>query len=176
MVLTAAIGVSGCLSDPMPPQPSLPPIQQARATLTTETGMPAGEASFTQLDNGIRVVLNVEGLPPGVHAAHIHGTGVCAPPGYQSAGGHWNPEGRQHGRDNPEGQHMGDMPNIIVGQSGTGTLEVTISYAWIGEGDGTLLDDDGAAMMIHAGPDDYLSDPAGNAGPRIACGVIEPAG
>jgi len=176
VVLAAAIGASGCLSNPMPPQPGASPIQQARATLTVDGSIPAGEAVFTQLDNGIRVVLNVEGLPPGVHAAHIHETGSCAPPNYTSAGGHWNPEGREHGRDNPEGQHMGDLPNIIVGQSGTGTLEVIVSYAWIGEGGDTLLDDDGAAVMIHAGPDDYMSDPAGNAGPRIACGVIEPVG
>jgi Cu-Zn family superoxide dismutase len=178
MVVAAAVPLAaGCMANEAPPaEAGPPPAEQARAVLTVDGSTPVGEATFTQLDNGVRVMLRVDGLPPGVHAAHIHTTGTCTPPNYTSAGGHWNPEGHQHGRDNPEGQHMGDMPNIIVGESGAGTLEVTISYARIEGGPMAMLDEDGAAVMIHAGPDDYHSNPAGNAGPRIACGVIEPVG
>lgn len=167
-----------CACAPMANEPAYapPPIADvAEAVLRDASGAMVGEAYMTQLDQGIRVVLRVEGLPPGVKAAHIHTAGRCDPPDFTSAGGHWNPQGREHGRNNPAGQHMGDMPNIIVGQGGTGLLEVTITGGRIDGGVRALLDDDGAAVMIHAGPDDYESDPTGNAGGRIACGVLRPA-
>ncbi|MGP1283592.1 MAG: superoxide dismutase family protein [Parasphingopyxis sp.] len=162
---------------PVADAPVSPPPQAAEvaeAVLRDASGAPRGEAMLTQLDQGIRLVLRVENMEPGVRAAHVHMTGRCDAPDFTSAGGHWNPFGREHGRDNPAGQHMGDMPNLIVGQNGTGLLEVTITGGRIEGGDAALLDEDGAAVMIHAGPDDYRSDPTGNAGPRIACGVIEP--
>jgi len=155
-----------------PPPPPL--IESAEAVLRDASGAVRGDAMLIQLDQGIRLVLHVEGMTPGVKAAHIHMTGRCDAPGFASAGGHWNPRGREHGRDNPAGQHMGDMPNLIVGQNGTGLLEVIITGGRIGNGTAALLDEDGAALIIHAGPDDYRSDPAGDTGPRIACGIIEP--
>lgn len=172
IALSAAL--AGCVSSGAEPAPPPPPsVEFAEATLRDASGAPRGDATITQLDQGIRLVLRVENMPPGVKAAHIHTTGRCDPPDFTSAGGHWNPFGREHGRDNPAGQHMGDMPNIIVGQDGTGLLEVTITGARIEGGNAELLDADGAAVMIHAGPDDYRSDPTGNASGRIACGVIE---
>ncbi|MGJ8536655.1 MAG: superoxide dismutase family protein [Parasphingopyxis sp.] len=157
-----------------PAPPPAPPVERAEAVLRDASGDVRGDAVLVQLDQGIRVVLRARGMAPGVKAAHIHMTGQCEGPGFASAGGHWNPLGREHGRENPGGQHMGDMPNLIVGQDGMGLLEVIITGGRIDQGRAPLLDEDGAALMIHAGPDDYRSDPAGDAGPRIACGVIEP--
>lgn len=170
----AVVACSPMAADPEPAP--LPPVGSVEASLADGYGAYRGTARLTQVDQGIRVVIDVQNMPPGVKAAHIHTTGRCDGPDFQSAGGHWNPYDRQHGRENPQGQHMGDMPNLIVGQDGTGHLEVTITDAWIEGGRAPLLDDDGAAVMIHAGPDDYRSDPAGDAGSRIACGVITPVG
>lgn len=129
-----------------------------------------GELAITETANGLRVQGTLVGLPPGERAIHIHTTGVCEAP-FTSAGPHWNPTNRQHGSDNPEGAHHGDMMNIVVGADSTVTIdEMTPAGAF--HGDGGLLDEDGAAIVIHAAKDDYKSDPAGNAGDRIACGVI----
>jgi superoxide dismutase, Cu-Zn family len=173
--ILSSLAVMACApmeTDPAPPP--LPPVERAEAILHDASGAVRGDAVLIQLDQGVRLVIRAEGMAPGVKAAHIHMTGRCDGPGFTSAGGHWNPLGREHGRDNPAGQHMGDMPNLIIGQDGMGLLEVIISGARIEDGRFPLLDEDGAALMIHAGPDDYRSDPAGAAGPRIACGVIEP--
>lgn len=151
-------------------------VVSARAELADASGAPRGTATISETGTGIRVAIDARNLPPGVHAAHLHTTGACVPPDFASAGGHWNPLGREHGRENPRGQHMGDMPNLIVGQDGTGVLEITIDGARLAGGDAALLDEDGAAVVIHATADDYRSDPAGNAGARIACGVVAPIG
>lgn len=154
--------------------PPPPLVERAEAVLRDASGAVRGDAVLIQLDQGIRLILRAQGMTPGVKAAHIHMVGRCDGPGFTSAGGHWNPLGREHGRDNPAGQHMGDMPNLIVGQDGTGLLEVIVTDGRIDDSHIALLDQDGAAVMIHAGPDDYHSDPAGDAGSRIACGIIEP--
>jgi Cu-Zn family superoxide dismutase len=159
---------------PAPEQPEPVFAGIADAVLVDAAGAPRGDALITQLDQGLRLLIRVEGVPPGVHAVHIHTIGRCEAPDFRSAGGHWNPAGREHGRDNPRGQHRGDMPNLIVGQNGTGLVEVTITGGHIEGGPQSLLDADGSAIMLHARPDDYRSDPAGAAGPRIACGIIEP--
>jgi len=144
----------------------------AIAVLANAEAKPVGEARFFQEEGGIRVELSASGLTPGAHGAHIHMTGRCDAPDFKSAGGHWNPAGKQHGLENPQGAHFGDMPNLDISADGTGKLSYTIAGARIEGGDNPLLDADGAAMVIHSGPDDMKSDPAGNAGGRIACGVI----
>lgn len=144
----------------------------ASASLMAGDGSARGTATVTQASDGLHVKVMAAGLTPGVHAAHVHTTGLCTPPAFTSAGGHWNPTGRQHGRDNPAGMHMGDMPDLIVGPDGTGMLEYVIPGGMIATGSMPLLDADGAAIVIHASPDDNRSDPAGNAGARIACGVL----
>ncbi|RED16018.1 superoxide dismutase family protein [Parasphingopyxis lamellibrachiae] len=175
LAILSPVTFAACAPMAEEPAPTpAPPVERAEAVLRDASGAVRGDAVLVQLDQGIRLVLRAEDMAPGVMAAHIHMTGRCEVPGFTSAGGHWNPLGREHGRDNPAGQHMGDMPNLIVGQDGMGLLEVIIIGGRIDQGRAPLLDEDGAALMIHAGPDDYRSDPAGDAGPRIACGVIEP--
>jgi superoxide dismutase, Cu-Zn family len=142
--------------------------QRAVATLQTAQGSAAGSATASVADGGIRLALNVEGLPPGEHGAHVHMTGRCDAPNFESAGGHWNPTEAPHGLEEPPGQHAGDMPNLTVGSDGRGSLEYTLQG---GSFDG-LLDGDGSTMMIHADADDQRTDPSGNSGGRIACGVF----
>ncbi len=144
----------------------------AHAKLLAGDGAARGEASVTEAPDGLHVVVKARGLTPGIHAVHVHTTGRCIAPDFASAGGHWNPTNRQHGSDNPAGKHMGDMPNMQVGADGNGALEYLIPGGTIRDGANPLLDADGAAVVVHAGADDNVSDPAGNAGGRAACGVL----
>jgi Cu-Zn family superoxide dismutase len=130
-----------------------------------------GHGEFVASPVGVKLVLHVEGAPPGEHGAHIHEKGDCSDPEAKNAGGHWNPAGHQHGAPPPTSSHLGDLGNVTVGADGTGHLEVT-SEGWK-LGDGSAEDLLGKAVVIHGGPDDLVSDPAGNSGPRIGCGVIQ---
>lgn len=121
---------------------------------------------------GVRVRVTAEGLAPGTYAVHVHAVGRCDPPDFASAGPHWNPTTRQHGRLNPMGPHFGDLPNLSVGTDGVGTVELTIAGAWLRTGERPMIDGDGASLVVHANPDDYRTDPSGNSGARIACGVL----
>ncbi len=143
----------------------------ARAELAAADGASAGVATITQEGTGLKVSFMSQRLPIGPHAVHIHTTGKCDGPGFESAGPHWNPENKQHGMENPKGSHKGDLPNMTVAGNGTGSIMYTIPNATLAD----VLDADGAAFMVHADPDDNVSDPAGNAGGRIACGVIKGA-
>lgn len=145
----------------------------AGATLLDAEGSVVGTVELVSTPGGgILVRAALEALPPGVHAFHIHETGVCTPPSFASAGGHYAPHGRAHGVLSSEGRHAGDLPNIHVPLAGALTFELFVDHATLKEKDGGLLDTDGSAFVIHAGPDDYRTDPAGDAGPRIACGPI----
>ena len=121
---------------------------------------------------GVRVRVEAAGLAAGAYAVHLHDIGLCEPPAFQSAGQHWNPTGRQHGRLNPLGHHFGDLPNLTVGTDGAGAVEFVIAGASLRGGEHALLDRDGAALVIHVAPDDYRTDPSGNSGARLACGVV----
>lgn len=147
----------------------------ARAVLRDAGGATRGTAEVREQSGALALTLAVEGLAPGVYAAHMHTTGRCDAPDFMSAGGHWNPQGRQHGKDNPAGAHMGDLPNIAVGQDGRGQMEAVIGGARLTGGIAAVLDADGAAVIVHQRPDDYRTDPTGNAGGRQLCGVLEPA-
>lgn len=146
--------------------------ETVRAELRDAGGQPVASATASQDGDRLRVRVQATGLPPGVHGVHVHAVGRCDPPDFASAGPHWNPAGRQHGSLNPQGPHMGDMPNLTVGADGRGTLEFEIPAGRVRDGAQALLDADGAALVVHASPDDYRTDPSGNSGARIACGVF----
>lgn len=123
--------------------------------------------------HGVLILLQGQDLPPGEHAFHIHETGRCEAPTFQSAGGHYAPRGREHGFLVPRGPHAGDLPNLHIPQDGRLVIEVLAPGVTLRPGaPNTLFDEDGSALVVHAGPDDYRSQPAGDAGGRIACGVI----
>lgn len=146
----------------------------AVAELQNSQGDIVGMAVLTEGSDGVHIALSVFDLPTGVHALHIHAAGSCEAPDFKSAMGHFNPFERQHGLKNPQGAHAGDLPNIVVDEGGAGAFAVTAQLVTLGDGPNSLFREGGTALMIHAGPDDYVSDPAGAAGPRLACGVIRP--
>ncbi|WP_395848966.1 superoxide dismutase family protein [Cystobacter fuscus] len=144
--------------------------RSAIATLDSRSdSLTTGKATFTESGDKVTLDLEVAGATPGQHGAHIHQTGDCTAADASSAGGHWNPAGVSHGAADP-GHHLGDLGNIEIGQDGRGTLKVT-KQAWK-IGDGSAQDVVGKALVIHAGQDDLATDPAGNSGGRVACGVI----
>ncbi len=148
----------------------------AGAELRNAKGESVGTAVLIQRDEGVMVVLKVHGLPPGLHGFHIHAVGKCDPPAYTTAGGHFNPHGKKHGLKNPDGLHAGDLPNLLVGPDGKATIEVVAPHVTLGEGKHALFQPGGTALVIHADPDDEKTDPTGNSGSRIACGVITKEG
>jgi Cu-Zn family superoxide dismutase len=168
----AVLVLSGCGLLGGGGEPPSPRGQTARATFVNAQGQPAGTATLTSTGDGVFISAQLRSLPEGTHAMHVHQTGRCEPP-FESAGGHFNPTNREHGFLNPAGQHAGDLPNITVRSDGTAAAEVYAPGLALSDGANALLDGDGAALVVHAGVDDYRSNPAGNAGPRIACGVVE---
>ena len=142
------------------------------ATMRDASGRELGALTLTDAGGGISVSGTLRGLPPGEHGMHIHMVGRCDPPSFESAGGHWNPTTRQHGSENPQGPHLGDMPNVTVGADSTATVQGTANGGSLRGATNMLLDTDGAAIVIHAARDDYKTDPSGGSGARIACGVI----
>lgn len=146
-------------------------ITIATATLTGETGNRMGGVVLSRAGSSLSVSLTIDRLEPGERAFHLHTKGLCEGPDFTSAGGHLNPFEKSHGQLSTNGKHLGDLPNITISEAGS----LTQTFALDGTADELLpliFDEDGTAVMIHAGPDDYLSDPAGAAGPRIACGVL----
>ncbi len=145
--------------------------QTANAKLADKSGKDVGTVELVQTPAGVLLKLAIKGLPSGEHAFHIHAVGKCEPP-FESAGPHFNPENQKHGIMAGHG-HAGDMPNLHIPQSGELIVEVLNAAVTVEKGKpNSMLDSDGSAIVIHAGKDDYKSDPAGNAGERIACGVI----
>ncbi len=153
--------------------PMGPGEEPARAEIRDPDGSPVGEVELRATEGGVELSGSLARLSPGEHGFHIHETGVCEPPAFESAGGHFAPAGRRHGFDHPEGPHAGDLRNLQVAQDSTVTVSATDTLVTLREGAGALLDADGSALVIHRDPDDYRSQPSGASGDRIACGVIE---
>jgi Cu-Zn family superoxide dismutase len=147
--------------------------QSAHANIVNAQGQNIGTATIRRADGGIRIDVQVSQLPPGTHGIHVHTAGKCEGPAFTSAGAHLNPTSKKHGKDNPEGQHAGDLLNIQVQASGAGKASLLDSNITLGDGRNSLFHEGGTAIVIHEKADDYKTDPAGNSGARIACGVIE---
>jgi Cu-Zn family superoxide dismutase len=169
MMTLAPVMLAGCTTNAASTE--TPPAAAGRiatATLTTAAGKDVGKVTVREVDGGLNVSVDARDLPPGMHGAHLHTIGKCDAPDFASAGGHWNPTNMKHGSMNPQGPHEGDMPNLMIGADGRGTLTARLA----GGSFDALLDADGAAMVIHAAGDDLKTDPSGNSGARVACGVL----
>jgi Cu-Zn family superoxide dismutase len=156
-----------------------PGAPDAIAKIINARGQEIGTAALIETPHGILIEVdlrnyaNRQHVLPGVHAFHIHAVGRCDPPDFKTVGEHYNPTGRQHGLLNPEGMHVGDLLNLHMPVGEAQHFEVLAPGATLGSGDRSLLDADGSALVIHENADDYRTDPKGNAGGAIACGVIE---
>ncbi len=151
--------------------------EATRATFQDTSGKQIGSATLTQTPNGVLIDIDISGLPPGERGFHFHQTGHCDPAdGFKSAGDHFAPQKRQHGHHVKGGPHAGDMPNQFVSSDGRLRTHVINSRVTLASGASTLFDKDGSALVVHAKPDDYRSQPSGDAGDRIACAVIERPG
>jgi superoxide dismutase, Cu-Zn family len=145
---------------------------QGRADIKNAEGETIGTASLRATKDGVRLTINVNGLPEGLHAVHVHSMGKCEGPAFTSAGPHFNPMNKKHGLENPAGPHAGDLPDMYVEKNGAGRYEVLMDRITLGSGETSIFDADGSAIVIHVTADDNVTDPTGNSGDRIACGVI----
>ena len=183
IVTAAAMALAACQAEPSAPaangdgivnavasaSPTSPP---QRFALTGATGEPHGSVTISESAGGINIAVAATGLPPGVHGIHLHETGACAGPKFDSAGKHWNPAAKQHGRDNPAGAHLGDLVNLTIDANGSASTSFPVAGASMAGGAMTLADADGTALVIHAKADDYRTDPSGDSGDRVACAVL----
>ena len=167
LLLGVAAMLAGCASAPAERGPL-----SAEATLKDKDGKQVGVATLIETAEGVRLAVTGYRLPPGGHGLHIHAVGLCEPPEFTSAGAHFNPGGKQHGRMNPAGAHAGDLPNLVVAASGEGGLDITTKAITLSPGPNSVLGDKPTALVVHVNPDDDKTDPTGNSGGRIACGVI----
>jgi superoxide dismutase, Cu-Zn family len=145
--------------------------ESAKAEIKDASGRLVGRATLTQTSEGVRIQTTLAGLPMGTHGLHIHEAGRCEPP-FATAGGHFNPEPKQHGKDNKMGRHAGDLPNLAVPENGRVIVDLVEPMVSLRSGANSLMDGDGSALVVHEWGDDNRTDPDGNAGSRIACGVI----
>jgi Cu-Zn family superoxide dismutase len=159
----AAMALAGCAAVDVPV--AAPPV-----ALVNADGQTIGTVSASQTSGGVTLAISAAGLPHGLHGLHVHGVGRCDPPGFDSAGAHWNPASKLHGFNNPQGPHAGDLPNISASSRGVARETVVLAGASLAG----LADADGSAIVIHAQVDDYVTDPSGNSGGRIACAVLAP--
>jgi|BarGraIncu00222A_1022003.scaffolds.fasta_scaffold68598_1 Cu-Zn family superoxide dismutase len=173
LLLAATLGAL-CLTGVAQSSKSAKPVKKQAVELKDAKGNSVGTATIKSSGNGVEVKLNVKGLPPGEHALHFHQNAKCDAPDFKSAGPHFNPEKKEHGTLNPNGHHAGDMANFTVQANGTSKATVKDAEVVLGTGSesNSLFANGGTALMIHAKADDMKTDPSGNAGDRIACGVI----
>lgn len=149
--------------------------KSAQADIVNAQGATIGHAKLTAASGGVKVALTVSQLTPGEHGIHIHTVGKCDGPAFTTAGAHFNPTNAHHGAHNTQqpNPHLGDLPNLVVSARGTAKITFTATGATLGDDANSLLHQGGTSLVIHAKPDDMMSDPSGNSGDRIACGVIK---
>jgi Cu-Zn family superoxide dismutase len=164
LALTAMLALAGC-------ETTGEPAGGPQLALVGTSGQVLGSVRMWETPGGVTFRIAAAGLPHGLHGVHVHSVGRCEGPGFASAGPHWNPTQHQHGFNNPAGPHAGDLPNVTVAANGVLQEAVTLPGASFA----SLLDGDGAALVIHAKADDYATDPSGNSGDRVACAVISAA-
>ena len=156
------------------PRVGSPTTASGVAVMRSATGAAIGRLTLGQSASGVRISGTLAGLPPGVHGIHLHQVGRCDPPDFASTGPHVNPSGARHGLANPDGPHAGDLPNVIVDDAGRASIDLTTPRVTLDDTPPRgLFDADGTALVVHAAADDQRTDPAGNSGARIACGVVE---
>ncbi|MGH7673092.1 MAG: superoxide dismutase family protein [Gemmatimonadales bacterium] len=172
ILLLTGLGLVSCTATPRPrPVASAP---WALASLRNGSGEVVGLATLTEEAGRVRVLVEAT-LPPGKHGIHLHEVGTCDPAAFTSAGGHHNPLGGRHGLESPGGPHAGDLPNLDAGPVSPVRYEVVTDRVTLRDGPASLFDADGSALVIHAVEDDQRTDPAGNSGARLVCGVIKRA-
>lgn len=180
VIMLLAIFISGCshLKSPFCPMREWRYEEYAlgmgaEATLINSDGEEVGMIDLEETRDGLKIMVNITDLPPGEHALHIHEYAECDPPDFKSAGGHFNPFKTQHGFLNPAGPHSGDLPNFMVEEDGTANLTLITKRVTLRHGPkNSLFRHGGTSFVIHKNPDDYITDPAGMGGARIACGII----
>ena len=149
------------------------PAAPVSAAFVSGADQPMGSVTLSEDPTGVTIRIDAAAMPAGVHGVHLHETGQCEGPKFASAGAHWNPGAKQHGRDNPAGAHLGDLANFTVAADGSGATTFLVSGATM-NGANTLADAGGTSLVIHAKADDYKTDPSGDSGDRVACAVIAP--
>lgn len=147
--------------------------KSAHADFVNAQGQKIGTATIRPEGEGVKIEVDVSQVTPGAHAIHVHSVGKCEGPEFKTAGGHLNPDSKQHGKDNPAGPHAGDMLNFEVGADGNGKATLFAPHITLGSGANSLFHNGGTALIIHEKADDYKTDPSGNSGGRIACGVVQ---
>ncbi|MFC0215447.1 superoxide dismutase family protein [Paenibacillus chartarius] len=178
-LLGAAMMTSGCALFQAPEAKetnaaAAPAPAEVTVGLIDNQGRPVGQAQLKQLQHGVLIDVKATGLTPGLHGFHIHETGKCVLPDFKSAGAHFNPGAKKHGHDNPAGPHAGDIPNLVAEADGSAQAQFIVTTVTLKKNaPNSLLKAGGTALVIHAGVDDLATDPAGNAGDRIVCGVIQ---
>ncbi|HEV8673991.1 MAG TPA: superoxide dismutase family protein [Methylomirabilota bacterium] len=168
VVLASSLALAGCAAMTGGGAPA------ATAELKNARGETVGTANLTEQDGKVRLVVQARGLTPGQHGIHIHAVGRCDPPAFTTAGGHYNPLGRKHGLESPEGAHAGDLPNLVADASGNARYEATTDRVTLRDGLLSVFDGDGSAIVVHEKADDQKTDPTGDSGGRVVCGVIVP--
>ncbi len=179
LTVCAALVTAGCLSAQTPESgaaAAMKPIKSLKVAFTTHDGKPGGTATLkAQKDGSVKVKLDLKDIPFGPHGVHIHQNAVCEVPDFKSAGGHFNPTGKKHGFENPDGHHAGDMPkNVSVGEDHTGSASFVLKDVTLAPGaPNSLFANGGTSIVVHEKADDMKSDPSGNSGNRIACAVVK---